>query len=301
MSVTNNNSDVYSPARAAELFGLAESRLRYWAQTGFVGPSVRRGGRFFYTFPDLVALKVAKDLLDRGVSMQRVRKNLDALRARLPAVERPLSQLRICSDGDELLVVDDGVAFQPTSGQLVMSFAVSSIQDRLGEPAAEERLAVVRPITPPIPVPIEPEKTEPDSAWRAFQAGLAAADAGEPARAATCYRRALELDPAFAAAHTNLANAEEAGAGHRGLARAAYEKALEPRPRPARGPLQPGQPLRRPRRDRAGPRRVPPRGRRTAHLRRRAPQPGPRPAPGRRRRPSPRPPRAGRLRTTRVA
>jgi len=31
---------------AADLVGLPESRLRYWAQTGFLGPSVRQKGRF---------------------------------------------------------------------------------------------------------------------------------------------------------------------------------------------------------------------------------------------------------------
>jgi len=38
---------VYSTKDVAELFGLTEAKLRYWAQTGFVGPSVRKKGHDF--------------------------------------------------------------------------------------------------------------------------------------------------------------------------------------------------------------------------------------------------------------
>ncbi len=34
---------IYSYAGAAKILGVPESKLRYWAQVGFVGPSVRRG------------------------------------------------------------------------------------------------------------------------------------------------------------------------------------------------------------------------------------------------------------------
>jgi len=192
---------------AADLVGLPESRLRYWAQTGFLGPSVRQKGRFYYTFGDLVALKVARTLLDGGVSLARVRANLEALRRRLPDLERPLAQLRICSDGEELVVIDDETAWQPASGQLVMSFAVRQLREELGQ------LRHLRP------------DTEPDGAYACFAAGLAALDAGDDARAEAQLRRALDLDAALAAAWTNLGVVLERR-GDRTGARAAFERAL---------------------------------------------------------------------------
>jgi tetratricopeptide (TPR) repeat protein len=192
---------------AADLLGLPESRLRYWAQTGFIGPSVRQKGRFYYTFGDLVALKVARTLLDGGVSLPRVRANLEALRRRLPDLERPLAQLRICSDGEELVVIDDEAAWQPASGQLVMSFALRQLREELGQ------LRHLRP------------DTEPDGAYACFTAGLAALEAGDEARAEAHLRRALELDPALAAAWTDLGVVLERR-GDRAGARAAFEKAL---------------------------------------------------------------------------
>ena len=53
-------TELYSVRDVAKLFALQESRLRYWMQTGFVGPTVRKGGRFYYTFRDLCAVKAAK-------------------------------------------------------------------------------------------------------------------------------------------------------------------------------------------------------------------------------------------------
>ena len=58
--------------------------MRYWAQTGVVGPSERANGHAVYTFQDLVGVRAAKELLDSGVTLQRARKNLEALRAQLP-------------------------------------------------------------------------------------------------------------------------------------------------------------------------------------------------------------------------
>ena len=58
------------------------------------GPSVRTaGGHHRYTFQDLVALKAAKRLLDAGVSLQRLRRSVRALRELLPTVTRPLAEL----------------------------------------------------------------------------------------------------------------------------------------------------------------------------------------------------------------
>jgi tetratricopeptide (TPR) repeat protein len=191
---------MYSVTEAADLLGLPPARLRYWSQTGLVGPSHRERGRFLYTFADLVAVKVARDLTDAGVPIQRVRKNLDALRRLLPG--RPVASLRIVVDGDDLLVLDDDRAFAPTTGQLVLSFALPG-------------QAEVVPLRDSLP----------ETAYACFVAGVAAEDEGDDARATQLYEAGLRLDPCFAAAWTNLGNLRDR-AGQRGEARAAYERAL---------------------------------------------------------------------------
>ncbi len=217
---------LYTSRDVARIFALSESRVLYWARTGVIGPSVRQGVRQYFNFRDLISVKAAKELLDRGISLQSVRKSLAALRSALPHVEKPLAQLRVVSDGDRLLVISaEARAFEPLSGQLVMDFAVGALSMRVAEvmelPGSRER-------------PTEPAPTTSDGRRTAYGWFLdgCALDGRDPAAAENAYRRAIELDPALAAAHTNLGNLAWA-AGHGGEAREHYERAL------ARDPEQP--------------------------------------------------------------
>jgi tetratricopeptide (TPR) repeat protein len=178
--------NLYSSREVASLLGLQESRVRYWAQTGFVGPSVREGGRMMYNFQDLVGVKAAKELLDRGVSLQRARKNLDALRTQLPQVTQPLATLRIVSDGEKLLFVGSEPPFEPLTGQVVMDFAVGALE------------AEVHKLQQPTP-----RKQPSETAWAWFLEGVQL-DGRDDDRALIAYQKALDGDPQLAAAHTNL-------------------------------------------------------------------------------------------------
>ena len=71
----------YTFGGVAKILDIAESKLRYWAQVGFVGPSGRRGGKPVYSFQDLVSVKAAKELHDRGFKASEIRKALDGVRA----------------------------------------------------------------------------------------------------------------------------------------------------------------------------------------------------------------------------
>ena len=42
----------YTFAGVAKILEISESKLRYWSQVGFVGPSVRRGGKRLSAKPD---------------------------------------------------------------------------------------------------------------------------------------------------------------------------------------------------------------------------------------------------------
>lgn len=145
-------NDLYSIKDVAKIFGLQESRLRYWAQTGFVNPSVRRGGRVYYTFRDLINVRAAKELIDAGVSMQKVRKNLESLRALLPDVEYPASKMHILSDGETIVAREDDVWFEPLTGQLVMNFSI----DAMSREVADILALPTSTIAPELPAVDEP-------------------------------------------------------------------------------------------------------------------------------------------------
>jgi tetratricopeptide (TPR) repeat protein len=199
----------YSFGAVAEILGIAESKLRYWSQIGFVGPSLRKGSRQIFTFQDLVSVKAAKELVERGFSTAQIRKALETVRVSLPGVDRPLDRFRVAFDGDALVVVDEGAAFE-LSGQRVFDFG-------LGELAAR-----AAPEATPLAVAAQgATRTSYDS----FLEGLRCEAAGDDAAAEACYRRALDGDPGLSAAHTNLGAIAHRRGDAEG-ARRAFEAAL---------------------------------------------------------------------------
>jgi tetratricopeptide (TPR) repeat protein len=220
--------ELYSVRDVARILGLHESRIRYWAQTGFINPSGVRDGRRLYTFGDLVGVKAAKELLDRGFPLQRVRRNLQALREALPQLEQPLAQLRVCSDGERLVVAHRERTFEPLSGQLVLDFEVDELRSRVAEilqltPDADA--AALRPgdIHATSPAPPVASSDEPSTAYGWFLRGCACEAEGD---AMAAFERALALDPSLAAARTNLGNLHYRR-GDVAAARSCYEAACE--------------------------------------------------------------------------
>jgi tetratricopeptide (TPR) repeat protein len=212
--MTTGTEQEYTFAAVARILGVPEAKLRYWSQSGFVGPSVRRGVRQLYTFQDLVAVRAAKELVERGFSPAQIRKALDAVRAALPTVDRPLERLRVAWDGNTLALVADGATFEVT-GQRMFDFG-------LGDLAA--RAASVAALPTPRPALSNPDGIE-RSAYQWFSFALMQESAGKTDEAIMAYRQALAADPGLAAAHNNL-GALAYSAGDAGTARASFDASL---------------------------------------------------------------------------
>ena len=110
--------DLFRASDVVQIVEISRRQLQYWAQTDLIRPSARTpGGHGRYTFEDLVTLKASKRLIDAGVSVQRIRKSIRALRKMLPTVQRPLAELILVATGDVVLAFKDGTAFDAISGQ----------------------------------------------------------------------------------------------------------------------------------------------------------------------------------------
>lgn len=205
-----DRQQLFSAADVARLFEMPESKLRYWSQTGFIQPSVRQGGRAFYRFRDLVSIKVAKGLLDAGLPLQRVRRSLDALRMSLP--NDPLASMRVRCDHDRVLVEDGPQTYEATTGQLLLDFDVASLQAQVADVVA-------------LPWVAGAAQRDEATAYGWFLRAREHERAFEREEAAACYRRALERDPEFASAWTNLGSLL-AEAGELESARDAFDEAL---------------------------------------------------------------------------
>jgi DNA-binding transcriptional MerR regulator len=183
-------SDMFTGPEVVKLLGLSTGRLRSLDRAGIVPPTGRRRGRRAYTFPDIIALRAAKDLLAKKVRLRDVARAVDNIRASLPKVTRPLAELRIVSDGQRVVVKSVSGTFEPLTGQMVLDFEVKSLRDDV--------VRVLRPIAGR-----ERARTAYDLYLRASALDE---DASTVAEAEALYRKALELDPWLAIAYTNLGN-----------------------------------------------------------------------------------------------
>jgi DNA-binding transcriptional MerR regulator len=135
-----------------KLTGVSGRQVDYWATTGVVRPSVKaaagKGSRRQYSFPDLVALKVAKRLKDEGISLQKIRKALAYLGQHFPALQHPLAELRLLTDGATVYVGRDRDKIFDAlhQGQFAFSLALGTI--------IEELQGELQPLTAPSAPPV---------------------------------------------------------------------------------------------------------------------------------------------------
>jgi tetratricopeptide (TPR) repeat protein len=183
-------SDLFSGTEVSKLLGLSAARLRTLDRAGVVSPSGHRGQHRAYTFPDLIALRAARDLLARKVRLRDVALAVESIRASLPKVTRPLAELRIVSDGSRVVVKSSAFSYEPITGQMLLDFDVKALRDDV--------VRVLRPV-----VGRERARTAYDLYVQASQLDEDPATLDE---AEKLYERALELDPWLAIAYTNVGN-----------------------------------------------------------------------------------------------
>jgi len=145
----------YRGVTACHAVSISYRQLDYWARTGLVVPSVRdasgSGTQRLYSFRDMVVLKVVKRLLDAGVSLQNIRKAIEALRSR---GTDDLAEITLISDGTTVYECrsPEEVVDLLQGGQGVFGIAISGafkeIQGSLATLPAEPAVSVSDDETP---------------------------------------------------------------------------------------------------------------------------------------------------------
>jgi DNA-binding transcriptional MerR regulator len=89
MTDTTPDSEGFRGPLVCALVGITYRQLDYWARTGLLRPSIAdargSGTQRRYSYTDVVELKVIKQLLDAGISLQRARRAVECLRDGLGA------------------------------------------------------------------------------------------------------------------------------------------------------------------------------------------------------------------------
>jgi len=128
----------FNTKAVSKIIRATQRQIGYWDTTHLIKPSIQEasgyGSARLYSFTDLIRLKVAKTLLDKGVSLQKIRKAIVYLKKHMPDVDNPLSDLKFLTDGDTIFVLtDDSQVVIDTlrNGQLVFSISLGAIMDDL--------------------------------------------------------------------------------------------------------------------------------------------------------------------------
>ncbi|MDH4161854.1 MAG: MerR family transcriptional regulator [Nitrospirota bacterium] len=128
----------FNTKSACALTGLSARQIDYWDRSHFIKPSVKeaagQGSGRLYSFVDIVQLKVAKTLKDKGVSLQKIRKAINYLKKHFPDVQKPLAEMRFLTDGDTIFVLtknDKAVLDTLAKGQMVFALALGEIIEQL--------------------------------------------------------------------------------------------------------------------------------------------------------------------------
>jgi len=170
----------YSRADVLRQFGLSERQLRSWERQELIPPSER------YTFSDLIAIQTIVKLRENRIQPRQIGRALASLRRKL-AVQQPLSELRIVSDGRKIAVHIAGQRMEAISGQILLDFETAELGSLAPFPGRKLGVGRLR----------EAE------AW--FQRGLDLEETGAPVdEAIEAYQKALELNPEAAGALVNL-------------------------------------------------------------------------------------------------
>src|SRR5207245_4392749 len=136
----------FTAHQTSRFTGCTARQLRYWDQIGLVRPSIQQtGGRpgvpRMYSFRDLVALKVVKSLLDRGMSLQRVRRAWEYLNKEV-GLDDHLAAVKLETDGKSIFRVirrEGEVLDALRKGQMAFFVAIDEVTRQVSDEVAEFR------------------------------------------------------------------------------------------------------------------------------------------------------------------
>lgn len=203
----------FTRREVVRILGVGERQLQYWERLRLVRPRARWGEKF-YSFQDLISLRTIKQLTQARVPARRLRRAMEALARQLSAVEAPLTELRIVSNGRNVAVEYEGQTLEPLSGQLLLNFETRELGEKvrpMRERSAEEWLALAaeyesQPETQPLAVDAYLRVLEkaPACLEACINLGTLFYQQGRLEDAAECYRQGVAVDPGSALAHFNL-------------------------------------------------------------------------------------------------
>ncbi|HEY2352284.1 MAG TPA: tetratricopeptide repeat protein [Candidatus Acidoferrum sp.] len=214
----------FSRIEFQRILDVSEKQLSYWEKLKLVAPR-EKGFEKTYDFRDLITLRTAKQLIEKGVSAQRLQRSIVALQEQLSEVKSPLTELRIRANGRDVIVESAGMHLEPISGQIMLNFETSELNEKVHvmpqrSPAEWVTLGVEREERSESEAELEAAEDayrraldiEPGHVDALNNLGMLSYERGSLEDATMLFRRAVDLHPDHMLSHFNLGSVlEESG------------------------------------------------------------------------------------------
>jgi predicted Zn-dependent protease len=238
-------SDRFSREDVQRILELTPKQLDTWEGLRLIASRTDQESRV-YDFRDLIGLRTVKQLIEKGVPASQLGRAVSALRERLSHVEAPLTELRVLSDGRDVIVERDGARMEPVSGQFVLNFETRELDERVraisvGFSAeqwfaralaceAEKKTSAEAVSAYEQALRVEPRKIE-----ALINCGTLYYEQGNLEKAREYFQRAADADPQNSLAHANLGSVlEEMGEAEEARQHLRQAVRLDPRHSDAR-------------------------------------------------------------------
>ena len=208
-------TDRFSREEVQRILELTPKQLDYWERLRLI-PARKELGARFYDFRDLIGLRTVKQLVEKGVPANRLGRAVTALREELSHVQAPLTELRVLSDGRDVVVERGGSRMKPLSGQFVLNFETRELDEKIRVMARQVQSADQwfaralacekdgRDSTGAVDAYEEALRLQPEMVDALINCGTLHYEQGNFEKACAYFARAAEAAPGNSLAHSNL-------------------------------------------------------------------------------------------------
>lgn len=139
---------LYTPAMLAGLLDLPIATIRRWHRRGLICPARMVNKLAYFDFQEVASARRIARFIAAGASPQAVESKLSRLAELYPEMQRPLSQLTVILEGQELLLRQGEGLIEP-SGQMRINFEVRPAVADGGDQQTDDETTDIIPLVGP--------------------------------------------------------------------------------------------------------------------------------------------------------
>jgi len=113
---------LFTPAMLQQKLGISVGVVRRWERLGLIKATLRVHRLPYFDFQEVAAVRRLKEMLQSGVSRDRIESSLSSLQTLFPSLERPLARLELLTQYERILCRDNRSLVDLRNGQRVFDF-----------------------------------------------------------------------------------------------------------------------------------------------------------------------------------